>query len=571
MQRVVTVVGLAGFVNGDFADGLDGWATWFNESQGVAATYSVTDGVVTIDITEQSQGEDGKDNNWWDVQLSQRTLALTAFESYTLKFTVSAESARKMMVQVQGGGLSTKPINEHMVDVTTEPVEHTIDFFAKEDSTSGVELQFALGTFYKVDGVDPAQQTVLGEVYISNVSIIAGPVLENQAPVLSVGNVLLKVGATDFLVKQGITVNDDFDNLTIDDVTYTDTSETPFVIGEPAVKGTYTFEYSVTDSDGVTTTATRNVYVADPYDVPDFYQVDSETDLPVGWTSWFEDTHGGLVITSDEVNGEVSIEITKADDATNGGAIWQNQFKVLDLAAFNGAYQLTFEAKADTARAMVVAMEGNGGIGLSNTSFVQELTTDWATYTYEFMNLQDATVMNRNLQFWFGTLSAQDGYTAADDILTTVHLRNVDIIRLGDIGTDVSDTYTWVLGFWNSTDTASPEAVILPDETYTFPANFASIDHMFDATELPNGTIIVIDSGYKFRANFYTALDQTPSTNTRSSNIIGSQVIIVDDNFWKNDTETVFGFVTFTVSYENQVLMTETSEVQPGFHIYLSN
>ncbi|MFA7376317.1 MAG: DUF5011 domain-containing protein, partial [Acholeplasmataceae bacterium] len=116
-QRVVTVKGLAGFLNGDFSDGLNGWSSWFNQSQGVNVEYSTEDGVAIIDIKEQSIV---MDNNWWDVQLSQKTLSLTAFESYTLRFTVSAEANRKMMVQVQGGGLPQKPIGEHMVDVTTE-------------------------------------------------------------------------------------------------------------------------------------------------------------------------------------------------------------------------------------------------------------------------------------------------------------------------------------------------------------------------------------------------------------------------------------------------------------------
>ena len=190
-QRVVSVMGLAGFVNGDFSDELNGWSTWVNESQGVAAEYSVSEGVAIIDITEQSVVND---NNWWDVQISQKTLMLKAFESYTLTFTVQAESARKMMVQVQGGGLSSKPINEMVIDVTTEAVTHTINFFAQEDSTGGTELQFALGTFMKVDGVPAEQQTVLGEVRLSDVAIVAGPELENQAPTLSATtNILLEL------------------------------------------------------------------------------------------------------------------------------------------------------------------------------------------------------------------------------------------------------------------------------------------------------------------------------------------------------------------------------------------
>ncbi|CCV65079.1 hypothetical protein BN85300580 [Paracholeplasma brassicae] len=488
-QRVVTVKGLAGFLNGDFSDGLNGWSSWFNQSQGVNVEYSTEDGVAIIDIKEQSVV---MDNNWWDVQLSQKTLSLTAFESYTLRFTVSAEANRKMMVQVQGGGLPQKPIGEHMVDVTTEEQIIEIDFYSTETSTAGVELQFAFGTFHKVQGVPLEEQTILGKVYLKNIEIIAGPELENQAPTLNVGpDVLLPVGATNFLVKGGISVKDDRDQLTINDVIFEDISEVPYEIGQPAQKGTYTFRYTVSDSEGLETVATRKLYVADPFDLPSFDVIDEQTNLPVGYETWFEETRGGLTATT--ANGVVEIEITNI--APTGGNIWENQFKIMNLAAFMGNYQLSFEAKADTARAIVVAMEGNGGVNLENMQVVKNLTTEWQTYTLDFSVNVNATIKNRNLQFWFGSLVNIEGFTTADDILTTLYFRNIDIVKTDEINYGDEVTFDYVQGFW------ADNATSVSPETDAIHNRYLAVNPL-PMGLLPVGSVITVESGYQYRIIF---------------------------------------------------------------------
>jgi len=561
-ERIVNVSGLANFVNGDFSDGLTGWATWFNQSQDVEALYSTEGNTAIIDILEQSIV---KDNNWWDVQLSQRTLSLKQFESYTLIFTVRAEANRKMMVQIQGGGLPQKPIGELMVDVTTEDYTYEIDFFAKGDGV-GVELQFALGTFHKVNGVPEEQKVVLGKVFISNVQIVPGPELQNQAPTLSgVTNVLLPVGANEFVIKSGITVSDDRDVLSIEQVTFEDVSAVPFAL--PAQKGTYEFLFTATDSEGLTTTATRFVYVAEPFEIVNgnFQDVDPITGLPVGWESWYEETHGGLDITVNE--GVVEIDILKADSAQMGGHIWQNQFKIMNLAAFKGSYGLKFDVKADVARKFVVAMEGNGGVGLPNESRVVNATTGWTTISWEFIVANNATQMNRNIQFWFGTLSGLEGFTADDDILTKVYIRNVSVqiyqdepIDL-DLGINAKLIYDLpiVQGFWNS----QTWATISPDTDALY-NRFISIDYKFSRDELPFGTKIVIAEGYQFRANFWVDKDTHVNTNRRANNLT-NQTLVIDEAWWGTDN-----FVSFTISVVGTPFINERKmEVASMFNIYL--
>ncbi|VEU81209.1 DUF5011 domain-containing protein [Haploplasma axanthum] len=422
-NRVIFVKGLGGLVNGDFADGLTGWTQWFDTSKAYEVNFATEEGKAVIDITV-----DPTDAQWWGVQLSYKSLSLKAFESYKLIFTVSSENERYMNYQIQGGGVD-KPFGEkNLITLGTEPQVIEREFFVKKDA-EGAELQFAFGNFTKAaynNTINEEIGAVSGKIYVSNVQIVKGPELENQAPTLTASNVLLKEGTEEFLIKQGVTVSDDRDTLTLNDVVVNDITEgTKFAL--PAVKGVYTFEYTVTDSEGLETKVTRKVTVASPFEVPGFTTV-GENGIPLDWELWHETSRGGLTATTED--GTVKIDITKIGDGENLGNIWENQFKYTKLAAFAGTYKLTFEARADVARPVRVAMEGNGGVGLTNLAQSFDLTTEWVTYTLELGEVvTDATVANRSLQFWFGNFSKVEGYTEAANILTSVYLRNVIITK----------------------------------------------------------------------------------------------------------------------------------------------
>ncbi|NLN50986.1 MAG: hypothetical protein GX149_05145, partial [Acholeplasmataceae bacterium] len=409
---------LGGILNGDFSNGLFGWFTWYNDSQDVDVEYSVVDGEAVVNIIAQAAGEGGLDNNWWDVQIGQKSISFDKLESLKLIFTARAENPRKMMVNIQGGGLAQKAIDSHMVSLTTEDQTFEIEFFGKTAAVNA-ELQFALGTFHKVDGVPEGEQTVLGKVYLSDVKIVEGPELENQPPVITAPNVILRIDTAEFDLLSGVSVEDDRDILEIKDVSFEDITE-----GEkfslPAKEGVYIIKYSVTDSEGLVGEATRAIVVKDPFVLPSFDEV-APNGAPVGWEFWGEDTHGGLEVSTE--NGEVTIEITNVD----GGDLWHNQFKTLGLAAYSGSYVLEFTAKADAPRPVVVAMEGDGGVGILNLNVVKDLTENWETYTIEFEIENNAIYDNRNLQFWFGDMAGVEGYSAADNVLTKVYLKDVSI------------------------------------------------------------------------------------------------------------------------------------------------
>ena len=263
-RRVVTVKGLGGLVNGDFSDGFNGWVTWFDGSKSYDVEYLVEEGKAVIDVKEV----DENDNQWWGIQLQFNGLELTQFESYTLKFTVSAENERYMNYQIQGGGIPApgKAFGEkNLLTISETPQTIEKDFFVKGDAT-GAQLQFAFGNFTKETygpEIDETKGKVAGKIFISDVQIVAGPELENQAPELTAPNVFLEVGTEDFLIMQGVTVSDDRDILTLVDVSFEDiTEDGEFTL--PAVEGVYEIEYSVTDSEGLETKVVRVITITTP-------------------------------------------------------------------------------------------------------------------------------------------------------------------------------------------------------------------------------------------------------------------------------------------------------------------
>ncbi len=449
--RLVTVVdpgtafeSLAGLVNGNFADGLNGWTTWVNETQDVEAEIDVVDGEAVIDVIAQSIV---KDNNWWDIQLKQG-ITFDKLESLKLVFTARAENPRKMMVVVEGGGMPEKAIHDHLVDLTTEDQTFEIEFFSKTNAVDA-SLMFALGTLHKEPGVPEADHVVLGKVYISNVHIVEGPVLENQAPTITASNVLLRVGHEGFLIKQGVVVDDDRDTLTLEDVTATDITDGD-KLTSPAKKGVYTIQYSVTDSGGLTTTITRLVVVANPFEVPGFAEV-GDDGVPLGWSVWFEDTRGGLEVSAE--NEVVTIDITKIGLPDDLGNVWENKFILGGLAPFEGTYTLSFKAKADLARPLVYAMEGDGGVGIAAVKEIVDLTDEWQLFTYTFEIAKDGIYDNRRLEFWFGNMADEEGYSAADNVLTKVYIKEVmigDLTLAPDLGGVVNGDFSNGLIGWTT-------------------------------------------------------------------------------------------------------------------------
>ncbi|MGI6782545.1 MAG: immunoglobulin-like domain-containing protein [Acholeplasmataceae bacterium] len=358
-----------------------GWNSWVNESQGVAATFSHVDGEVVVDITQQSTGENNRDNNWWDVQFKCNTVTFPAFESYTLRIWAYAEHERYMMVQIQKGGLEPKAIDSKLVElgttVPTEPIE--IDFFGLQDANNA-ELQFSLGTFFKVADTHADKQTVLGKVYFVKIEIVSGPEIENQAPMLKGSDIFVPIGGQ-VLIKQGIIVKDDRDKLTLENVTATPVGGVALDVNVP---GTYEYEYSVTDSEEMKTTMRRK-FIVGSFIIPTMDK----------WTAWTGDG-GEQTVTAPAGSTEAQIKVT-----TLGKYAWSNQFKLTKLMGTKGTYRIKFTASSTPARTILFALEENYGVGVPKVWHRLDLTPDAQTFKFDLTLPANATSPGQ-FQFFMG-------------------------------------------------------------------------------------------------------------------------------------------------------------------------
>ena len=137
-----------------------------------------------------------------------------------------------------------------------------------------------------------------------------------------------------------------------------------------------------------------------------------------------ENSENWLSYTDNEA-GEVAITVEKVASGD-----WMASFRVGEVLFFAGTYTITFDVKADDARDLRVVIE-NAGLAKEVAFQHIELTQEWTTVTLEYTFETDQ--LNKGLDFWFGTLTVNrldldpNPYTSADDILTTVYLKNLDV------------------------------------------------------------------------------------------------------------------------------------------------
>ena len=144
--------------NGDFADGMFGWAPYVDTS--AAATYVIANNKMKFDITNA-----GSQN--WHIQLKQSSLNLEKGTTYQVKVTLLANVDRKVELALMGNASKNYAYYGGAVVTLTAGKEFSYVGTVKMDSDSDTnsDLVFSLG---KVgDGTVPA-----GSVEISNVSIM---------------------------------------------------------------------------------------------------------------------------------------------------------------------------------------------------------------------------------------------------------------------------------------------------------------------------------------------------------------------------------------------------------------
>lgn len=505
-----------GIINGDFEDDTDdfafqsaGWNAFIGgevDAIVAAASYKTEGSNQYGAMTITSIGEP---TQWWHAQLRQNGVYLYQGANYILSFKVRAAAARTIRVQIQGGGLTSKPtsLNEVPLEVGTDWQTKTINFVAPSDAVNA-ELQFGLGpdSFLPNDLVGFAR--LYAEVHLDDVKIELGEPLPNQAPSISGGDLLAKVGEP-VLVKAGLTVRDDYDrNLTIAGVQAVDITQGTKLNAATPVPGFYTYLYTITDSEGLVGSHTRQIIVTDPNQLINnttFNQWNS-AGMPAGWSKWNEDNNGGQRTSAgvmphilpesllgnigngdfemaedytDAFNwaswkGDPDIDGIRAtmetvDDVNNRyfkyttGQIsadtqfWHAQLQARNVRVPKGEFTLEFKARAVAPRTIRVALAGGGIVaeGRAINEVPTLLTTSWETYRIDFT--ATAHSYGSQLQFFFGPDSFLPENLAAYARRTdTVHLDDV-IIRYKDANSPVATMIpTLAIDLWRIADDSMP-------------------------------------------------------------------------------------------------------------------
>ncbi len=503
-----------GIINGDFEDESDdftfqsaGWNTFIGgEVDGIVASAAYETegdnqyGSINIEsVTEATQ--------WWHAQIRQNGVYVYGSGSYILSFRVRAAAARTIRVQLQGGGLTSKPtnLNEAAITVGTSWETKTINFVAPSDGVNA-ELQFGIGpdSFLPNDLVGFARS--YAEVHLDDVKIEVGEPLPNQAPTISGGDVVGQVGEL-LLVKAGLTVRDDYDkNLALADVTAIDvTNGTKLNAAAPAA-GFYTFMYVVTDSEGLVGTHTRNIIITNPDQLLNNTQFTQwgTSGMPAGWTKWNEDNNGGQRVTAgvmphllpesllgNIVNGDFSdatenfsntrgwntfiadeeidgiaatmgitdgVGVFTTTASTSATHFWHGQIRQENIRLPQGDFTLEFRAKTSEARTIRVALAGGGIVatGRAINEVPVVLTTEWDTYEIDFT--AEAHAYGALLQFFTGPDQFLPAELAAlyASKTGTVYLDDV-VIRYEDAQSPVATMVpTLAVDLWRIVDSGMP-------------------------------------------------------------------------------------------------------------------
>ncbi len=393
--------------NGDFSEPLDGtWTHWSGE--GGASTVEIVDGVLNYDITAAG-------NSWWSSQFSQPNLTLPQGTLYKLVFEARADAARALVVKLENPQYFGY-IDEH-VSLTTEWQTFEIEVFFPDPTIENGKLIFGGGTTMAYN----SEVGALTTMYIDNVRFVELELAEDTTAPELTGIGAKVIGLNEpFDPLSGVGVTDDQDvDLTVDDIEVSGTvdNQTP---------GDYTLTYEVSDASGNTTTETRVITVIDGI-VPSTwvvengdFEIEQLTPYPQpaeeGW-GW----HGAGTFTVQITEGIAAINVTNLGTVPHGVQFYQ-QNRVIEQGRI---YQITFDARADVARPILIALEE--GVSRRFDQMV-DLTTEWATYTIQFQHLLPGYA-NGKFAFFMGLVGSTS-------VPTTIYLDNVSVVTIGEIVDD---------------------------------------------------------------------------------------------------------------------------------------
>ena len=387
-------------INGDFSEPLDGtWTHWSGE--GGISTATIVDGVLEYDITATG-------SQWWSSQFSQPNLTIPQGKGFILEFDAKADIARPMVAKIENAQY-VGYIDESVL-LTTEWQTFQIEFFVTAPTITNGKLIFGGGTMMGYNSIVGALTTI----YLDNVKFIElEEVVDTVAPVIT--------GAIDKTISidetfdplAGITVSDNIDiTLTVDDIVITGTVDN-------TTAGDYVLIYTLNDASSNETVVTITITVVAGL-APSSWLVangDFETEqlasLPEpAETGWGWKTSGSGAFTASISGGIATINVTNLGTAPYGVQFFE-QNRIIEQGRI---YQVTFDAKADIARPIQLALE-EGWTRRFDT--IIDLTTEWQTYTVLIDHILPGYT-NGKFAFFMGLVGSTS-------MPTTIYLDNVAV------------------------------------------------------------------------------------------------------------------------------------------------
>jgi len=451
--------------NGNFDLGMSFWSVT-QGLEGGAGNFNVVDGVLEIEITGVSGG-------LWEPRLENIGMTFEEGKTYKVSFDAKADAPRSVHLQV-GELLDSAPWfnnfkegQTEIVDLTTEMTNYDYTFTMTKETNENGAVIFEMGTVEGEVGTD----NLLTTVYLDNVMVEETEPVYSE-PIIMTEDITIEVG-TEWDPLDGVIARDlvegDLD-LTMDNVIRDEV--------DPMVEGEYEVEYSVSNSEGLTTTHIRTITVVslifndtDIVTNGDFSEaLDEET--PV-WrlfeANWSPDespmTDGDLEI----IDGEMVLSVK--DIGAWGEQAWLLQAAQDIELELGHTYRVEFIAKADSPRALnsVVGFTALNDEWVGYGSSLVDLTDEYQTYSYTFTVDQDSDDFQVELKFEFGN-GVDTVYV--DDV-------NIDILDEGPTSTNSSFEETgW--GVW-SQDWANDNGV--PNVTHGIENEeyFVTADNLGDA------------------------------------------------------------------------------------------
>lgn len=411
-------------INPDFALGTAGWddpSVVYN-ADGSAMTLSTEDGALKAEVTAGA--------NAYTPRFGQMNVPFEQDTTYQVSF--DAKSSVEKAINLNVGELLTsapwfvdfKPMQPEIRTLTTEWATYSYKFTHTLDNKRG-GLLFELG---KVNG-----QQINATVWFDNIAVeVSTPDEDTSAPVFSgvLPTVNVTVGST-YDPLAGVTAYDLVDGDVTADIVVVIKDDSQAVVEsvDTSVAGTYTVEYSVSDSAENLAEETTAVNVVDLL-FKDENLIENgsfETEISEEWGYWQQDWGTAPVVNRSQNTeaGTYSLDI-----AGGGDAAWAIQFYQENIALVEGqTYRLSITGYASVERSISVALGYGNWVEYGRKNGLS-LTSTSSTSEYIFTVTQVDYSVRVVLE-----LGSQDGFVNGMVTLEEVRLQRLDtdpIIANGD-------------------------------------------------------------------------------------------------------------------------------------------